>query len=69
LPWDDSIIFIPYKLDECGICLIGTNSSCLGYDRSSAIESTKLVALILEELLNNFKIQPKYESIFYSFLM
>ncbi|KAF0757605.1 mitogen-activated protein kinase kinase kinase 15-like [Aphis craccivora] len=59
LPWDDSIIFIPYKLDECGICLIGTNSSCLGYDRSSAIESTKLVALILEELLNNFKIQPK----------
>ncbi|XP_026813984.1 mitogen-activated protein kinase kinase kinase 15-like [Rhopalosiphum maidis] len=56
---DNSIKFIPYKLAECGLCLICTNSSFLGNDSSSAIESTKSVAVTLEDLLKNFKIQSK----------
>lgn len=60
---DDSITFISYKLADCGTCLI-TNPPSVCNDRSSAIESTKSVAVTLEQLLKDVEIQSKYENIY-----
>ncbi|XP_025206443.1 mitogen-activated protein kinase kinase kinase 15-like isoform X2 [Melanaphis sacchari] len=61
LKWscDDSITFIPYKLAECGVCLICINSSLHDNNSSTAIESTKSVAETLQKCLKKFKIQSK----------
>jgi len=67
LPCDDSITYISYKLADCGTYL-KTNLSSLGNDSSSAIESTKSVAVALEILFKEVDIESEYENIYFFFI-